>query len=343
MHTRDAILIKAARHATDYLAGVASRPVKATASGDDLREALGGPMPDAGESVESVIDRLATAGLTGTVATQGPRYFGFVVGGSYPVATAADWLVSAWDQNSGIFALTPVVSVVESVAADWVKDVAGLPASWSVGFVTGCQMANFTALASARHHVLAQAGWDVEAKGLFGAPPIDVVVSDESHYTIFMALRLLGLGAERLRRVPTDEQGRMRAEELARVLAGGTGPCLVCAQAGNVNTGAFDPIAEIADITTKRGAWLHVDGAFGLWAAASPGLAHFVRGIDRADSIATDAHKWLNVPYDSGIVFTAHERSHRSAMTLGAAYIVMDAAERDPHEFVPEESRRPHP
>jgi glutamate/tyrosine decarboxylase-like PLP-dependent enzyme len=340
MHTRDAILIKAARHATDYLAGIADRPVKATASGDDLRRALGGPMPETGESEAAVIDRLAAAGVAGTVATQGPRYFGFVVGGSYPVATAADWLVSAWDQNSGIYALSPAVSVVESVAADWVKDVAGVPSSWSVGFVTGCQMANFTALAAARHHVLAQAGWDVEAQGLFGAPPIDVVVSDESHYTIFMALRLLGLGAERLRRVPTDAQGRMRSDELSRVLATGDGPCIVCAQAGNVNTGAFDPVAEIAGIARTRGAWLHVDGAFGLWAAASPAIAHHVAGVDRADSIATDAHKWLNVPYDSGIVLTAHERPHRAAMTLGAAYIVMDAAERDPHEFVPEESRR---
>jgi glutamate/tyrosine decarboxylase-like PLP-dependent enzyme len=188
--------------------------------------------------------------------------------------------------------------------------------------------------------VLRQAGWDVEADGLIGAPPVDIVVSDESHYTVFLALRLLGFGAGRVRRVPTDAQGRMRADELARLLDGGSGPCIVCAQAGNVNTGAFDPIADIAAATRQRGAWLHVDGAFGLWAAASPALARLVGGIDAADSIATDAHKWLNVPYDSGLVLTAHPDAHRAAMTLGAAYILQSDAERDPHEFVPEESRR---
>jgi glutamate/tyrosine decarboxylase-like PLP-dependent enzyme len=340
MNERDALLIRAAKHAADYLATVGTRPVHAEASADDLRRALGGPLPETGDDGMAILDRLAAAGLAGTVATQGPRYFGFVVGGSYPVATAADWLVSAWDQNSGIFALSPIVSVVESVTAGWVRDLVGLPDHWSTGFVTGCQMANFTALAAARHHVLRQAGWDVEADGLIGAPPIDIVVSDESHYTIFMALRLLGFGAGRVRRVPTDAQGRMRADELARLLDGGSGPCIVCAQAGNVNTGAFDPIATIAAATGRRGAWLHVDGAFGLWAAASPALAPLVGGLDAADSIATDAHKWLNVPYDSGLVLTAHPDAHRAAMTLGAAYILQSDAERDPHEFVPEESRR---
>ena len=340
MNERDALLTRAARHATDYLATVASRPVRADATGDDLRRALGGPLPETGDAPAAVIDRLAGAGVVGTVATQGPRYFGFVVGGSYPVATAADWLVSAWDQNCGIFALSPAVSVIESVTADWVRDLTGLPEHWSAGFVTGCQMANFTALAAARHHVLREAGWNVEANGLFGAPSVDVLVSDESHYTIFMALRMLGLGAERVRRVPTDEQGRMRQDALERVLADGSGPCIVCAQAGNVNTGSFDPIAGIAAATRRRGAWLHVDGAFGLWAAASPERAGLVAGIAEADSIATDAHKWLNVPYDSGIVLTAHPESHRAAMTLGAAYILQSDAERDPHEFVPEESRR---
>jgi glutamate/tyrosine decarboxylase-like PLP-dependent enzyme len=340
MNERDALLIRAAKHAADYLATVGTRPVRAEASADDLRRALGGALPESGDDAMAILDRLAAAGLAGTVATQGPRYFGFVVGGSYPVATAADWLVSAWDQNSGIFALSPIVSVVESVTAGWVRDLVGLPDHWSTGFVTGCQMANFTALAAARHHVLRLAGWDVEADGLIGAPPIDVVVSDESHYTIFMALRLLGFGAGRVRRVPTDAQGRMRADALARLLDGGSGPCIVCAQAGNVNTGAFDPIADVAAAARRRGAWLHVDGAFGLWAAASPALAPLVRGIDAADSIATDAHKWLNVPYDSGLVLTAHPDAHRAAMTLGAAYILQSDAERDPHEFVPEESRR---
>jgi glutamate/tyrosine decarboxylase-like PLP-dependent enzyme len=257
-----------------------------------------------------------------------------------PVATAADWLVSAWDQNAGVHVLSPLVAVVEDITAGWLKSLAGLPGSWSTGFVTGCQGANFTALAAARHRALESLGWDVEAQGLFGAPTIDVVVSDESHYTIFNALRMLGLGSSRVRRVPTDAQGRMSAEGLRDALAIGSGPCIVCAQAGNVNSGAFDPLDEIADACQARGAWLHVDGAFGLWAAAAPERAHWVRGIDRADSVATDAHKWLNVPYDCGVVFTAHPAAHRAAMAMGAAYIIETAAERDPRDFVPEESRR---
>jgi glutamate/tyrosine decarboxylase-like PLP-dependent enzyme len=201
-------------------------------------------------------------------------------------------------------------------------------------------MANFTALATARHHVLRDAGWDVERDGLFGAPPIDVIVSAESHYTIVTALRMLGLGGERVRRIDTDTQGRMRADKLEEVLADSTGPCIICAQAGNVNTGAFDPLAQIALLTKQRRAWLHVDGAFGLWAVASPALRHLVDGIAQADSIATDGHKWLNVPYDSGIVMTAHPDSHRRALTVAAHYIQATMSERDPHEFTPEESRR---
>ena len=339
MSRRD-VLHLAANHASAYLDTVADRPVRATLSGNELRELLGGSLPERGESAERVIDRLAHAGLQGTVATQGPRYFGFVIGGSVPAATAADVLVSAWDQNAGVYVLSPVVSVIEEIASAWLLDLARLPLHWSTGFVTGCQMANFTALAAARHHVLADAGWDVGARGLFDAPPIDVVVSDESHYTIFTALRMLGLGSERLRRIPTDAQGRMKAGDLEAALRDGRGPCIVCAQAGNVNTGAFDPLEPIAEAARARRAWLHVDGAFGLWAATSPERRHLVSGIERADSVATDAHKWLNVPYDSGVVFTAHPHSHRRAMTLSASYILETATERDPHEFVPEESRR---
>jgi len=210
----------------------------------------------------------------------------------------------------------------------------------SFGFVTGCHMATFTGLAAARHRVLESAGWDVEDKGLFGAPPIEVLVSEEAHYTVSTALRLLGLGGNRVRRIPTDGQGRMRAVDLFAALRGLHGPAIVCAQAGNVNTGAIDPLVEIAESAKQSGAWLHVDGAFGLWAAASPQRAASLRGIERADSISTDAHKWLNVPYDCGIVFCAHEAAHRSAMTLSASYIMATEAERDPHEFVPEESRR---
>ncbi|MEX2273610.1 MAG: aminotransferase class V-fold PLP-dependent enzyme [Vicinamibacterales bacterium] len=339
---RDA-LETAAGHAAEYLETVAGRHVGATASAAELRQALGGPMPATGQAPADIVDRLAHAARTGTVGSQGPRYFGFVTGGSLPAAVGADWLLSAWDQNGGIYVLSPLVAVVEEIVAGWLRDLLDLPdsaVSFSVGFVTGCQMANFTSLAVARHHVLARAGWDVEADGLIGAPPIDVVVSDESHYTIFNALRYLGLGSARVRRVPTDDQGRMRADALIATLAQTSGPCIVTAQAGNVNTGAFDPLEPIADACEKRGAWLHVDGAFGLWAVASPSRAHLAAGIARADSIATDAHKWLNVPYDCGIVMTRHREAHRAAMTLHAAYIVSSDAERDPHEYVPEESRR---
>ncbi len=348
------VLGLAASHAVEYLDRVDERLVKATATSAELRAALGVALTKAGEPPDDVIDGLAAAGLAGTIATAGPRYFGFVVGGSLPAAVAADWLVSAWDQNCGIYALSPIVSVVEEIAGDWLKQIAGLRSDASVGFVTGCQMANFTALAAARHRVLRDAGWDVEARGLHGAPPVTIITSDESHYTVFMALRLLGFGAGNAVRIPTDEQGRMRADALKQALAAVTGPCIICAQAGNVNTGAFDPIEEIADIVAAhqknvepgtRNAeparpWLHVDGAFGLWAAASPARAHLVKGIDRADSVASDAHKWLNVPYDCGLVFTNHPEAHRSAMSLAAAYIQATDVERDPHEFTPEESRR---
>jgi glutamate/tyrosine decarboxylase-like PLP-dependent enzyme len=336
----DSVLARAAAHAAAYLDGVADRPVNATLTGQQLRDLLGGPLPSEGREASAVIDAIAAAGLGGTVATQGPRYFGFVVGGSLPAATAADWLVSAWDQNAGLYAMSPLTAVIEQIVAGWITDLVGLPLHWSTGFVTGCQMANFTALAAARHHVLRAAGWDVERDGLFGAPAIDVIVSAESHYTIFNALRMLGLGAERVRTVETDGQGRMRADDLGRALDDRDGPCIVCAQAGNVNTGAFDPLGPIARLARQHQAWLHVDGAFGLWAVASPTLSHLVEGIAEADSIATDAHKWLNVPYDSGIVLTAHADSHRRAVTIPAHYIQETRSERDPHEFTPEESRR---
>jgi glutamate/tyrosine decarboxylase-like PLP-dependent enzyme len=334
------LLGTAAQHASDYLDTLSERPVKASAGGDTLRARLGGDLPEHGAEPEAVVDMLAAAGRDGTVATQGPRYFGFVVGGSLPAATAADWLVSAWDQNAGLFVLSPLAAVVEEIALAWVKQVVGLPESWAGGFVTGGQMANFTCLAAARHQVLGRAGWDVERDGLFGAPPVDVIVSDEAHYTIFTSLRMLGLGSGRVRRIETDGQGRMRADRLADALGDGSSPAIVCAQAGNVNTGAFDPLAAIADLARKRGAWLHVDAAFGLWAAAAPALRHLVDGIVRADSIGTDAHKWLNVPYDCGLALTAHPEAQRRALTLVADYIQETRSERDPHEFTPEESRR---
>jgi glutamate/tyrosine decarboxylase-like PLP-dependent enzyme len=323
-----------------YLERLSDRPVAAQQSSADLRRLLGGPLPADGEPDRTVIESLARAGESATMASTGPRYFGFVVGGNLPAALAADWLVSTWDQNSAVYVLSPFAAVIEEIAVGWLLGIAGLPATMSAGFTTGCQMASFTGLAAARHRLLERAGWDVEADGLFGAPPIDVIISDEAHYTIVMALRLLGLGGKRLRRIATDGQGRMRLDALHAALQSSQGPCIVCGQAGNVNTGAFDPLHAIAEATRDRGAWLHVDGAFGLWAAASPEHSALTRGIERADSIATDGHKWLNVPYDCGIVFCADSAAHRAAMSLTAAYMVGSSSERDPHEFVPDESRR---
>ena len=329
-----------ATRSRDYLAQVSHRRVAAEWTSEELRGLLGRPLSAEGEPDPAIIESLAHAGDHATIASSGPRYFGFVVGGNLPAALAADWLVSTWDQNGAIYAMSPLAAVVEEITAGWLREIAGLAASMSVGFTTGCQMASFTGLAAARHRVLERAGWDVEVEGLCGAPPIDVIVSDEAHYTIVMALRLLGLGGRRVRRIATDGQGRMRIDALRAALQSTRAPCIVCAQAGNVNTGAFDPLCEIAEATRKSGAWLHVDGAFGLWASASPEYATLTRGIEHADSIATDGHKWLNVPYDCGIVFCADSQAHRAAMSLEAAYIVGSSCERDPHEFVPEESRR---
>ena len=334
--------LDAAVHAARaYLTGLPTRPVGARASVEELRTALGGPLPPEGMDPARVVSDLARNADGGIIGSAGPRYFGFVIGGSLPAALGADWLTSAWDQNAGIYATSPAAAVVEEVAAAWLLDLFGLPGTASVGFVTGCQMANATGLAAARHAVLRKAGWDVEQQGLFGAPDIEVVVGGEAHVTIFVALRLLGLGASRVRTVPVDGQGRMRADQLRTMLAATRGPAIVCAQAGNVNTGAFDPLDEIAQITRERGAWLHVDGAFGLWAATSPAHRALVKGIDRADSWATDAHKWLNVPYDSGIAIVADPTAHRGAFTASAAYLEKSADQRrDPEDWTPEFSRR---
>src|SRR5262249_39456272 len=275
-----------------------------------------------------------------TMASAGPRYFGFVIGGSLPVSVAADWLTTIWDQNAGLYATSPIASVVEDVASEWLLDLFGLPKTASVGFVTGCQMANFTGLAAGRYHVLKQAGWNVEEDGLTGAPPINIVVGDEAHITIFAGLRMLGLGSRNVKRIPADGQGRMRPEELKRLLPTLTGPIIICAQAGNVNTGSFDPIEEIADLARRYSAWLHVDGAFGLWGAVSPELKPLLKGIELADSWATDAHKWLNVPYDSGVSICAHPEAHRAAMGSSAAYLIYSDAARDPYFYTPEFSRR---
>jgi glutamate/tyrosine decarboxylase-like PLP-dependent enzyme len=335
------LLRQASEWACRYLDGLPERPVGARLALEPMRAAFGGPLPERGEAPLEVLERLAREGDPGIVASAGPRYFGFVVGGALPIALAADWLTSAWDQNAGLYVLSPANAVAEEVAGGWLVDLFGLPAGASFGFVTGCNMANFAGLAAARHALLERHGWNVEERGLYGAPELDVVVGEEAHVTVFAALQFLGLGRERVRRVPVDGQGRMRADALASALAGTSGPLLICAQAGNVNTGAIDPLDEIAALARARGAWLHVDGAFGLWAAASPSLAPLLRGVEQADSWATDAHKWLNVPYDCGLVFCAHPEVHRAAMMASAPYLVQTAgAERDPFDWVPEFSRR---
>jgi glutamate/tyrosine decarboxylase-like PLP-dependent enzyme len=336
------VLRRSLEHASRFLASVRERPVRPWASLAELQAALGAPLAEAGIDPARVVDELAAAADPGLVASAGPRYFGFVIGGGLPAALGADWLASAWDQDAGLYACGPSAAVVEDVAAAWLLDLLALPRGSGVGFVTGGQMANYTGLIAGRHAVLKRAGWDVEEEGLAGAPPVHLVVGAEAHVTILTSLRMLGLGSRQVKRVEADGQGRMRADALRRVLATCPGPTLVCAQAGNVNTGAFDPFEEIVDaVRAHGGAWLHVDGAFGLWAAASPERRHLVKGVDGADSWATDAHKWLNVPYDSGIAIVKDAAAHRAPFAASASYLVQTkGGERDPQEFVPEFSRR---
>jgi glutamate/tyrosine decarboxylase-like PLP-dependent enzyme len=342
MEDRRQLLRRTAEIATDYLDRLAGRRVGSTADLATLRADLGGPLSDEPTDPIAVVEQLARDAEEGLVGSAGPRYFGFVVGGGVPAALAADWLTSAWDQNAGLYALSPAAAVAEEVAAAWLLDVFGLPPESSVGFTTGATMATFTALAAARHRVLEREGWKVEQDGYVGAPPIAVVVGDEAHVTIFASLQMLGLGRDRVHRVAADEQGRMRPDAMREALGRINGPTIVCAQSGNVNTGAFDPLDEIVPILSERpNAWLHVDGAFGLWAAAVPGLRDRVAGLAGADSWTTDAHKWLNVPYDSGIVIVRDVAAHHASMTLGAAYYVeTEGGERDPYNWVPESSRR---
>jgi glutamate/tyrosine decarboxylase-like PLP-dependent enzyme len=337
------LLAHTADLASGYLESLDRRPVGGPVDLAALRAALGGPLPDAGEDARATADWLAQAADAGLVGSAGPRYFGFVVGGSLPAPLAADWLTSTWDQNAGLYVLSPAAAVAEEVAAAWLVELLGLPSETSVGFVTGATMANFTALAAARHGVLAKAGWDVERHGLQGAPPVTVITHDGTHVTVYASLQMLGLGREgdRVRRIAADDQGRMRPDALRQALAAVDGPVIVCTQAGNVNSGAFDPFEELIPIAHERGAWVHIDGAFGIWAAAVTSLQDRMRGHVAADSWSTDAHKWLNVPYDSGLVFVRDKAAHHAAMTLGAAYYVETAGgERDPYNWVPESSRR---
>ena len=337
----EAALDRAAAHARAFVSALGDTPVRPTATLAELRARFGGPLPEGPTDPAAVVDELAGNAEGGLVRSAGPRYFGFVIGGGVPASLAADWLTSAWDQNAGLYVIGPAAAVAEEVAGAWLADLFGLPAGVSVGYTTGATMASFTGLAAGRHALLAAQGWDVERQGLFGAPEIPVVVSDESHVTIFAALQMLGMGRERVIRVPTDDQGRMRPAALADVLGGLDRPALVTAQAGNVNTGAFDPLPPIVEAVRANGGWLHVDGAFGMWAAADPLRGHLVEGLGDADSWTTDAHKWLNVPYDSGLSFVRDAAAHHAAMTLGAAYYVeTSGGERDNYNWVPESSRR---
>jgi glutamate/tyrosine decarboxylase-like PLP-dependent enzyme len=335
------LLTRAHQLADAFLNTVETRPVRPSASFAELTASLGGALPAGPQDGMTVINELAAAVDPGLLPSTGPRYFGFVTGGSMPAAVAADWLVSAWDQNAALQVMSPAIAAIEAVTAGWLLDLLTLPASASVGFVTGATMANVTALAAARHEVLRRVGWDVEADGLQGAPRITVVAGAGAHSSIQQASRLVGLGAATIVTVPADGQGRLRADPLRAVLAGVNNPAIVCAQAGNVNTGAFDPLDQISAVVREHGAWLHVDGAFGLWAAAVPMLRHLVEGVELADSWTVDCHKWLNVPYDSGVVIVAHPAAHRAAMSQTAGYLIRAPDEgRDGMDWTPEASRR---
>jgi glutamate/tyrosine decarboxylase-like PLP-dependent enzyme len=338
----ETLLRRALDLSLEFLRSLSQRHVGPLATRDELVAALGGPLPECGEEPRKALEALARGADRGLVASAGPRYFGFVVGSTLPAALAADWLTSAWDQNASLNVLSPACAAIEDVAAGWLLDVLGLPKTASLGFVTGGQGANFTCLAAARHEVYQRAGWDVEKDGLIGAPPLRVIAGAQVHVSVQAALRMLGIGSGRLELVPADDQGRMIASALRAALERGPRvPTIVLAQAGEVNSGAFDPLPEIVELAHAHGAWLHVDGAFGLWAAASPGLRHLLEGYEGADSWATDAHKWLNVPYDCGLAMTAHPQAHRAAMSATAAYLELGEGERrNPFEWVPESSRR---
>jgi glutamate/tyrosine decarboxylase-like PLP-dependent enzyme len=330
------LLSDALARASRYLDELNDRPVAPSLEAVAALARLEEPLPDRPCDPRDVIALLDEVGSPATMATAGPRFFGFVIGGALPAPLAASWLASAWDQNSGLHGITPGTAAIERVALEWLVDLLRLPAGTAGAFVTGATVANLTGLAAARGALLRRAGWDVEADGLFGAPEITVVVGEEVHPTVLKSLGLLGLGRSRIVRVPADGQGRMRAEVIPAL----DGPTIVCAQVGNVNTGAIDPVAEVCDRAHAAGAWVHVDGAFGLWAAASPELAHLLAGIERADSWATDCHKWLNVPYDSGVGFVRDADALRRAMAITAEYLPTESPYRNPSDYTPELSRR---
>lgn len=331
-----ALLADAAQRAANYLEGLPRRGVAPTDAAVAALAAFDIPLPATPQPPAETLRELDALGSPATMASASGRFFGFVTGGALPVSVASHWLATAWDQNAAHHQPSPAAASLERVALGWLLDALQLPRDAAGAFVTGATMANFTALAAARHALLARAGWNVEADGLFGAPPIHVVIGDEAHPTLVKALGLLGLGRKRVVRVPVDGQGRMRADALPRL----DGPAIVCTQAGNVNTGAFDPFEALVGEAHARGAWVHVDGAFGLWAAASPALAPLAAGLAEADSWATDAHKWLNVPYDSGIAIVRDASALMAAMAVTADYLPAPGTLRNPSDFTPELSRR---
>jgi glutamate/tyrosine decarboxylase-like PLP-dependent enzyme len=331
-----AILDDAALRARRYLESLDDRSVQPEPAAIAALARLDEPLPRTGNPAKEVLALLDELVSPATMAMAGPRFFGFVIGGALPVTVASNWLATAWDQNAALQVATPGVAAVEQVALRWLLEVLDLPAQCAGAFVTGATVANFTALAAARHRVLANVGWDVEEQGLAGAPSITVIVGEEAHPTLLKSLSLLGFGRATLQRIPVDAQGRLRADLLPPV----NGPTIVCTQAGNLNTGSFDPIGEICDRLRGSGAWVHVDGAFGLWARATRRLAPLVAGVEKADSWATDAHKWLNVPYDSGLAFVRDAKALRAAMSITAAYLPSDSGQRSPSDYTPELSRR---
>jgi glutamate/tyrosine decarboxylase-like PLP-dependent enzyme len=329
------LLTNAAQRSIQYRENLDNRPVIPTPEAIERLELFDESFPEQPTDPQAVLQQLDEIGSPATVATAGGRYFGFVIGSSLPAALAANWLAGAWDQEAGMEVASPIAAMLERVCLNWLVDIFELPSGTGGGFVTGATMANFSGLAAARHALLEKQGWDVEAHGLFEAPPLTVVVGDEVHVSVLKALGMLGMGRERVVRVPTDSQGRMRPDALPRL----DNTTIICLQAGNVNTSAFDPAKEICQAAHSNGAWVHVDGAFGLWAGAAPQRAHLVAGVNSADSWATDAHKWLNVPYDSGLVFVGNPQYLRAAMISNAAYLIKGGS-RQPDEYVPEMSRR---
>jgi glutamate/tyrosine decarboxylase-like PLP-dependent enzyme len=330
------LLTDAAARAHRYLANLPQRSVAPSPEAIARLPQLDGPLPEQKQDAAQILARLDDIVSPATMAMAGPRFFGFVIGGALPVTVAANWLSTAWDQNTGLYASTPGTSHIESTALRWLQEALHLPRDAAGAFVTGATVANLTALAAARHRVLARVGWSVEADGLFGAPPITVIVGQEVHPTVLKALGVLGLGRARVVRVAVDGQGRMRADALPRM----SGPTILVLQAGNVNTGAFDPVAEIMPVARAAGAWIHVDGAFGLWARCAPRHARLAQGVEDADSWATDAHKWLNVPYDSGVAFVRDADALRAAMAITAEYLPTAGDLRNPSDYTPELSRR---